>query len=376
MIMASRAQATLLQEVDPGDAPRRRGRAADVTASVTHKRSRTAPAGQGLTTDERSLPFVDDPSLQRLERELGGTVPDQLELFAPGAAGQFTPLLGGLTPLTPQSSLELARAWYRRELQQGKRPRNTVESYCYDLTVLQELIGAKPINEIDRRDIAHYLGTANGRATRKRRLTSARRFFRYLIDDARVLGHDPTTGYYPHTILLRSPVPLFAEEQQALLQAAAADEPWSLPAIWLMLRLGLSRGELLTLRREHIDLADADRPVVYVFYDEATKRGKERKLAADAEFAGVYHSYLEHKEPVDTLFPYGPQAVNGMVDRVRRAAGLQKEVTPLTLRHTFAVEKAKAGADEDQLLALLGLAPDPRNRGSVRRYLKLAEPPL
>jgi len=375
--MARTPQVTLFQDIDPVDAPRRgRANVAAETMPATSKRAPSPPAPRGLTTGERALPFVDDPVLQRLERDAAGTAPDQLELFAPGAAGTFTPLLGGLAPLTPESSLELARAWYRRELEQARRPRNTIESYCYDLTVLQELIGAKPIGEIDRRDIAHYLGRANGRATRKRRLTSARRFFRFLIDDARVLGHDPTTGYYPHTILLRSPIPLFAEEQQALLLAASADEPWSLPAIWLMLRLGLSRGELLVLRRDHIDLADADRPVVYVFYDEATKRGKERKLAADAEFAALYHHYLEQKEPVDTLFPFGPQAVNGMVDRVRRAAGLHKEVTPLTLRHSFAVDKAKAGAGEDQLLALLGLAPDPRNRGSVRRYLKLADPPL
>jgi integrase/recombinase XerD len=375
--MARTPQVTLFQDIDPVDAPRRRrASVAAETMPATSKRAPSPPAPRGLTTGERALPFVDDPVLQRLERDAARTAPDQLELFAPGAAGTFTPLLGGLAPLTPESSLELARAWYRRELEQARRPRNTIESYCYDLTVLQELIGAKPISEIDRRDIAHYLGRANGRATRKRRLTSARRFFRFLIDDARVLGHDPTTGYYPHTILLRSPIPLFAEEQQALLLAASADEPWSLPAIWLMLRLGLSRGELLVLRRDHIDLADADRPVVYVFYDEATKRGKERKLAADAEFAALYHHYLEQKEPVDTLFPFGPQAVNGMVDRVRRAAGLHKEVTPLTLRHSFAVDKAKAGADEDQLLALLGLAPDPRNRGSVRRYLKLADPPL
>jgi len=65
-----------------------------------------------------------------------------------------------------------------------------------------------------------------------------------------------------------------------------------------------------------------------------------------------------------------------MVNRNRENAGIAKKVTPETLRHTFAVERAKDGADEKQLLALLGLADDPRNRDSVRRYLKLAEPPL
>lgn len=349
----------------------------DPTAAPSgERRSPLSLTRDGVTAAERDRPFVDDPTLARLEDEAARAAPDQLTLFAPGPNGALTPLLGGLPPLAPESGLELARAWYRRELEQGGRPRNTVESYSYDLVKLQKLIGNKPIGAIGRGDVARFLGDAVGRSTRKRRLTSARRFFRFLIDDARVLASDPTEGYYPHTIPLRSPVPLFADEQDQLLAAAAEDEPWSLPAVWLMLRLGLARGEVLALRRDHVDLTDPDRPIVYVFYDEPTKRAKERKLGADAEFAARYLAFLDAKRPVDLLFPYGPQAVNGMVERVRRAAGIGKEVTPQTLRHTYAVDKALAGADEEQLLALLGLADDPRNRASVRRYTKLAEAPL
>ena len=330
----------------------------------------------GLTAEERERPYSDDPSLLAVEERFASETPDQLPLFAPGPGGSFAPVLGGLPPLTPGSSLELARSWYRRELEQAGRPHNTIESYCYDLVVLEKLIGPKPINAIDQTDIAKLLGDANGRSTRKRRLTSARRFFRFLIDDARVLRKDPTEGHYPHAIQLRSPVPLFASEQAAYLAAAAEDEPWSLPAVWLMLRLGLTRGELLALRREHIDLDDPSGPVVYVFYDDVTKRGKERKLAAGEEFRQIYTRFLAERSPVDLLFPVGPQAVNGMVERVRKAAGIQKEVTPQTLRHTFAVDRANAGATEEDLLALLGLADDARNRASVQRYLKLAAPPL
>jgi integrase/recombinase XerD len=297
-------------------------------------------------------------------------------LFVPGPLGSFSPALGGLPPLTATCSLELARAWYRRDLEQAGRPINTIESYCYDLVVLEKLIGPKPINTIDQTDIARLLGDANGRATRKRRLTSVRRFFRFLIDDARVLRLDPTEGHYPHTIPLRSPMPLFPSEQEALLAAAAADEPWSLPAIWLMLRLGLTRSELLTLRRGHIDLEDPAGAVVYVRYDDPAKRGKERKLSAGQEFAAIHAAYLEARAPVDVLFPVGPQAVNGMVERVRDAASLDKDVTPQTLRHSFAVDRARGGATEEELLAILGLADDPRNRASVQRYLKLAAPPL
>lgn len=329
-----------------------------------------------VTEEERRRQPAGAPELVAWESEAAASRPDQLALFRDAPDGSFTAPPGGVPPLTAASSLELAQTWYRQELELARRPRNTIESYSYDLTVLRQLIGSKPLNRIDRRDIARYLGDANNRTTRKRRLTSARRFFRYLIEDARVLKFDPTDGYYPHAIQLRSPLPLFTDEQTALLDAARDDEPWSAPAIWLMMRLGLTRSELLALKRDHIDRTVPETPVVFVYYDDATKRTKERKLAADATFAALYDAFLAARGPDSVLFPVGPQAVNGMVNRVRKAAGISKEVTPQTLRHTFAVEQARGGADAMRLLELLGLANDPRNRASVERYIRLAAPPL
>jgi integrase/recombinase XerD len=329
-----------------------------------------------VTSEERDQPYTDQPRLLEYEEKAKRSQPEQLPLLASGSAGTLTPLLGGLPPLQAQSSLDLARSWYRKALEDKKRPHNTIESYCYDLMKLEEQTGPKGINKISKSDVANFLGQANTRSTRKRRLTSLRRFFHYLIDDAHVLTVDPTEGFYPHTIQLKAPVPLFPDEQEALLAAAAEDEPWSLTAIWLMMRLGLSRAELLQLRRDHIDPSEPDRPVVHIVYDDASKRVKERRLAGDAEFARIYAEFLEERAPADLLFPVGFQAVNAMVGRVREAAGITKEVSPAILRHTFAVERAKDGATAEDLLSLLGLADDPRNRASVNRYLKLAQPPL
>lgn len=331
---------------------------------------------QAVTAAEREAPHVDSAALARLETDAVRHSPDQLPLFTPGTPGTYTTLPGGLPPLSAASPLPVARAWYRRELEQARRPTNTIESYSYDLARLEARTGPIRVERISRKHIASFLGEAETRTTRKRRLTSVRRFFRFLIDDARVLTVDPSEGYYPHQIELRTPVPLFGDEQTAIVAAAEADEPWAAPAVWLMLMLGLARSELLSLRRDHIDLADPEHPVVYVFYDDAKKRGKERKLAADARFGELLATYLDQSEPLDRLFSVGPPAINSMVARVAGEAGITKPVTPLTLRHTFAVEKAKQGASEEDLLELLGLADDQRNRASVGRYLKLAQPPL
>lgn len=346
------------------------------SSSRPHDRPSARPrVRDGITTEERER-IPESPSLADLESRAAPSHPDQLPLFQTTGQGELTPAVGGMTPLSATSSLSLAREWYRRELQQARRPRNTIDAYTNDLAVLEHLIGAKSIHAITRRDIAGYLGDANSRTTRKRRLTSVRRFFHYLIHTARVLTEDPTDGYYPHGIELRSPVPLFPDEQERLLAAAAADEPWSEPAIRLMMRSGLTRAELLALERDHIDRTTDPAPTVYVFYADATKRGKERHLLTTPEFAAALDRYLDARDPRGMLFPVGPQAINGMVERVRRAAGIDKDVTPNVLRHTFAVDQAAAGADQQHLLALLGLADDPRNRASVNRYLRLAEPPV
>lgn len=331
----------------------------------------------GVTTDERNRPHVELPASFKDEEAAHRAIADQLPLFShlPESPHDKT-VPTDLPPLTAGSSLPLARSWYRHTLERSSRPTNTIESYCYDLAVLENLIGPKPLNKITSGDIAKFLGEATNKTTRKRRLTSTRRFFRYLIDEEKTLRFDPTEGYFPHSIQLRLPVPLFQNEQNAIMSAARADEAWSAVAIWLMMRLGLTRAELLALKRDHIDRTNPQQPVVYIFYDDLTKQSKERKLAADTEFSELYDSFLDTRNPVDILFPVGRQAVNGMVDRVRRVAGITKDVTPNTLRHTFAVEAARAGADTIELLALLGLANDPRNRASVGRYIRLADPPL
>src|SRR6185295_6674141 len=143
-----------------------------------------------------------------------------------------------------------------------------------------QTIGMKPIDGVTARDIAHYLGESNTRSTRKRRLTSASGFFKWLVNAAHMLDDDPTESFYPDHIPLKTPRPLFAAEQEALAAAAGQDSSRAAALVWLLLHLGLSRGELLSLRRDHIELSDPERPLVYVFYDNPRWRGKERKLEA------------------------------------------------------------------------------------------------
>jgi integrase/recombinase XerD len=274
--------------------------------------------------------------------------------------------------LRPGTSLIAAAEAFRANLLQKRRPRNTIDSYLYDLTVLAHQIPTKAINQITVEDITRFLGEANSVATRKRRLTSLRRFCRFLIDEAMTLSIDPTEDFFPNRVELRIPEPLTLAEQRALLDEAAGDEPWSLIAILLMMNTGLTRGELLKLERGHIDRSGPESIVIHVITDDLRKTNQNRALQAREEVRDAYDAFLRARDPQGRLFPVGFQAINGMVERVRRRAGINRPVTPRTLRETYTVRRAIAGAPENDLIRELGLADDLRNRQSVRRFLAFA----
>jgi integrase/recombinase XerD len=316
------------------------------------------------------------PKLERIEEQTRASLPRQMRLFDVQEASAAHEPEADPCELTPSSSLTVARGCYRQYLERRGRPPNTVESYTYDLVRFSDLIGPKPVNQITQSDVAQFLGQADNRATRKRRLTSLRGFFDFLIGHVGALTLDPTDGFQPHLVLLRRPEVLSDEEREFLIAAADRDESWAAVAVRLMLNLGLTRGELLQLRREHVTVQADGSVVISVEYNDPEKRAKERRLVSGSDLGEVYTRFLEAVRPSDLLFTVGFQAVNGMVKRVAAAAGIEGHVTPQTLRHTFAFGHAKAGASAADLIALLGLVDEPRNRASVERYLDMARPPL
>ena len=310
------------------------------------------------------------------------SIPYQPPLFTLTPRGELIRPVGEIPVLAATSSLEVARWWYRRHLEQEHRPLNTIASYMYDLALFQDYVGPLAIERISRQHIGTFLDQAQNTSTRKRRLTSIGGLFDYLIKDEKILTHDPSDGFYPDFIPLKTPEVLFPGEQDTILQTAREENLRSYLIVWLLLRLGLTRAELLNLKVDHVELTDPDRPVVYIYYEDPRWQPKERKLAADAAFGTAFRQFLAEYKPERRLFEMMPQSVNKLVDRVAAAAGIRKRVTPQSLRDTYAVEQAKdllgqpQSAIERHLLQILGLAPDSRNRRSVGRYIKLAAPPM
>ena len=281
--------------------------------------------------------------------------------------------------LRPGTSLIAAANAFRADLEAKRRPRNTISSYHFDLTVLAHQIPTKSINQITPEDIhplsggsqqCHYPQTPPDISSPL-----------LPVPGRRGDGHSrstPLRTFFPNRLDLRIPEPLTLREQKAMLAAAGSDEAWSLTAIMLMMHAGLTRSELLNLERGQVDRTDPTAVVIRIVTDDLRKQNQNRDVHAPEDLAIAYDAFLAALNPQGRLFPVGFQAINGMVDRVRRRAGIARSVTPRMLRETFAVRRALAGASAEQLMAEkeLGLAndlPQSPKRGALSRVFAVQD---
>jgi integrase/recombinase XerD len=118
---------------------------------------------------------------------------------------------------------------------------------------------------------------------------------------------------------------------------------------------GLRVSEVVSLRVEDID---SRRMVIHV---RRGKGHKQRYVMLSPRLLALLREYWRAARPQGWLFPghgTGRPLTKGAVQRAcrlaRQAAGLTKQVTPHTLRHSFATHLLEAGTDVVTIQALLG----------------------
>lgn len=120
---------------------------------------------------------------------------------------------------------------------------------------------------------------------------------------------------------------------------------------------GLRIGELLHLRLQDIDL---DRHQVVI---RNGKNRKDRYVILARSFGPLLQNYLMTYRP-KTYFvegkhtgtPYTASSIRSFLGRSCRLAGIQKKVTPHTLRHSYATHLLEQGVDLRYIQVLLGHA--------------------
>jgi integrase/recombinase XerD len=132
---------------------------------------------------------------------------------------------------------------------------------------------------------------------------------------------------------------------------------------------GLRISEVCRLRVEDID---SQRMVIHV---RQGKRRKDRYVMLSPKLLEILRAYWKALQPHGYLFPGGKpgkplskSAVERACARARDKSGLTKNVTPHTLRHSFATHLLEAGTDLATIQVLLGH----NSARSTMRYIHVA----
>jgi integrase/recombinase XerD len=193
-------------------------------------------------------------------------------------------------------------------------------------------------------------------------------FFRFLVAEG-VIARDPTLRLDKPRSAPRAPGDVLSvKEVEALLDAADTTSPLGLrdrAVAEVLYATGVRRAELLAL-----DLADVDHGARELVVRDG-KGGRGRVLPITRSAYERLEDYLARARPAlvkpermaSTLLflarhggPMGDAALDKTLRRLARASGLEKRLTPHTLRRTFATQLLAAGASLRHIQLLLGHA--------------------
>jgi integrase/recombinase XerD len=245
---------------------------------------------------------------------------------------------------------------------------NTLAAYRADLVALHRWLSERPLTlaQCARADLMDFIaarvkGGSRPRST-ARQLSSFRRFFRYLVREG-IVREDPTAQIAMPKIGRSLPRSLSEAEVESLLGAPAVADPLGYrdrTMLEVLYATGLRVSELVSLKLGQINL---NQGVVRVLGKGNRERliplGEEAVRWMKAFSAGARNDILLDRS-TDFLFPtrrgdrMTRQAFWHIIKRYARKAGVDRELSPHTLRHAFATHLLNHGADLRVVQMLLG----------------------
>ncbi|OBS10421.1 site-specific tyrosine recombinase XerD [Acidihalobacter prosperus] len=246
---------------------------------------------------------------------------------------------------------------------------HTLTAYRHDLEGLARALDRQGLGLLQarREHLLDYLSSrlAAGGSPRSsaRLLSTLRRFYRQMQRDGRIAG-DPTAEIDPPRLGRPLPDALSEADVEHLLAAPAVSTPEGLrdrAMLELLYATGLRVSELVGLVESRLNLRHG---VVRVI----GKGSRERLVPVGDEASAWVERYLAEARPelmkghgVSTaLFvtrrggPMTRQAFWYLIRRHARHAGIDKHLSPHTLRHAFATHLLNHGADLRVVQMLLG----------------------
>ncbi|MBI5651763.1 MAG: tyrosine-type recombinase/integrase [Chloroflexi bacterium] len=295
---------------------------------------------------------------------------EQLSLFPPPGAKPREPEKREPAPLAPTAPLATAIGAFHEQMLRRGWSKYTLEAFGGDLKLFGNHIGMNiAINDISSETIHQFLnwlryerGVSCKPKTYQRRLTTLKVFFAWL-KQTQVLASDPAAPIAHQPVIPPLPEVLRADQVAKLFDAvrAARDDahkpdvrPYLL--VSLLLTTGIKKSETLAIRLSDIDLSNAQQPVLYIRYDDAKKRHKERKLKLPGDFADSLARYREQYAPREHLFECTARNLEYILADFAKATGLGDTVSFESLRWTCALRDLESGIDDDHIRQKLGLS--------------------
>lgn len=259
---------------------------------------------------------------------------------------------------------------YMEALRTQKTAKNTIEAYRRDLNQMADSLLAEHIFDLDsvrELTLQSYIWRMeqSGRrpATVARAVASIKAFFRYLERNGDVAQNPALQLKAPH-IEKEIPHVLTPEETVRLLKQPDGDSVKSIrdrAMLELLYATGIRVSELIQLRLEDVNLS--------MEYLLCSQSKRERVIPFGRSARRALEEYLEHARPVliqdasqQLLFTnlsgqkMSRQGFWKLVRQYAKAAGIEGEITPHTLRHSFAAHLVNNGADLYAVQEMMGFA--------------------
>ncbi len=245
---------------------------------------------------------------------------------------------------------------------------NTLSAYSSDLRIFAKWLADRSMLEVTTTDLSAFLASRYkegiGNRSSARILSSLRRFYGYYIRENRITV-DPTGLIEPPHIGRSLPTPLSEHDVELLLNSPEISNLQGCrdKAMFEMLyATGLRVSELVALKFDQISIRQGVVRIV-------GKGNKERLVPVGEDAMSCLETYIEQARPVlmgqqqsDYLFVTNRadgmtrQAFWHIIKRHATKSGINKEISPHTLRHAFATHLLNHGADLRVVQLLLGHA--------------------
>ena len=242
---------------------------------------------------------------------------------------------------------------------------NTIDSYKEDLIKFRDFFKNKSISDIDIDDLKKYVKYLNdlnlNELSISRSISCIKSFYKYLNIE-KIIDNNPSDTLYLPKVRKKLPNTLSEEEVDKLLDINLTDcfSYRNKAMLEVLYATGLRVSELVNLKMENIDF---ESDIIRTF-----GKGNKERVIPIGEYARYYLD-LYLKDYRNQMLKHGNneyvflnnhgknmtrQGFFKIIKVIASEKGINKEISPHILRHSFASHLLKHGADLRTIQELLG----------------------